>query len=160
MVGAAASGFNEAPHEENGAPRKGAPRVPTFRPSLRVRLRLGVVLLSVDLLRELVLLLVHERLVLRRQLAAVEGPHVAGLLVEGRLLAFEPRCLARRQLAARHALGDPVLLVLLALRDLAGSLALRLGVVLLPVDAFRELVLLLIDDGLVLRRQMAAVEGA
>src|SRR4029077_13695364 len=77
----------------------------------------GIVLVRVDLLRHLVLLLVDLRFFGGRQFSAVRRAGGACFLIDGRFLLFEVGGFAGSQLAALHAVGDAVLLVLFALRD-------------------------------------------
>src|SRR6266478_2524560 len=65
----------------------------------------------------LFLLLVDLRFFRRGQFSAVGGAVRAGFLVDGRFLLFEVGGFTRSQLAALHAIGDAVLLVLFSLRD-------------------------------------------
>src|SRR6266481_2280700 len=77
----------------------------------------GVVLVGVNLLRHLILLLVDPGFFGRRQLSAVGRAVRAGFLVDGRFLVFKVGGFSGSELAALHAVGDAVLLVLFALRD-------------------------------------------
>src|SRR5229473_1173890 len=77
----------------------------------------GIVLVGVDLLRHLILLLVDLGFFGRRQLSAVGRAVRAGFLVDGRFLVFKVGGFSGSELAALHAVGDAVLLVLFALRD-------------------------------------------
>src|SRR5208337_2291911 len=80
-------------------------------------LRVGVVLLVVDVLGSGVLFLVDLLLFAGCELAAVCGTIRLHLLVDALLLVFQLGGLARGQLPALHALRNAVLLVFLALRN-------------------------------------------
>src|SRR5271167_33662 len=74
----------------------------------------GVVLVLINLFRELILLLIQGGLVGPGQFAVVQFAHVALFLVHGRFFLLQVRGLAGSQFAALHAVGDAVLLVLFA----------------------------------------------
>src|SRR5262249_41777769 len=87
--------------------------------------RLRVVLLTVDAARDAVLLALDEGALARGQRSAVGRAHCADLAVQMGLAALEPRGLPRRQLSARDALRDALLLPVLAVRDRSGFGGLR-----------------------------------
>src|SRR5229473_2868691 len=80
-------------------------------------LRLGVVLVGVNLLGHLILLSVDLLLFRRGQLAAVGRAVRLGFAVDGRFFRFQVSGFTGCQLAALHALRDAVLLIFSALRD-------------------------------------------
>src|ERR1700722_3772069 len=77
----------------------------------------GVVLIAVDAAGFLILLFVQRLAVLLGELAVVLGAHAPLFLVDAGFLVFEVRRLTGRELTTLHALGDSVLLILLALID-------------------------------------------
>src|SRR5579863_9843690 len=76
-----------------------------------------IVLVVVNLMGKLVLLLVQRGFVRVVQVAVIPLTHVALFLFHLRLLLFEIRSFTRGQLSALHAVGDAVLLILLAVLD-------------------------------------------
>src|SRR5579864_2323585 len=120
-----------------------------------------VVLVPVDLARLAVLLAIDLGMLLRRQLAAVGLPVGPNLLVDARLVVLKVRGFTGRQLAALDALRDAVLLILLALADFALGIRILHGrVVLVPINLLRQLILLLVQRGLVGGRELAVVQFA
>src|SRR5271165_4444946 len=88
----------------------------------------GVMLVLINLVRQLVLLLVQGGLVCSSQLAVVERAHVLFFVVQVGLFLFEVGGLASRKFAALYAVGNAVLLVFFALVDgLAGHGRGRVG---------------------------------
>lgn len=85
--------------------------------ALAVVLRRGVVLVVIDLLRKLILLLVDLLLLRARQLAAVGRAIRPRFAVDGRFFILEIGGLAGCKLSALDSVRDPVLLILLTLRD-------------------------------------------
>src|SRR5208283_795580 len=79
--------------------------------------RVGVVLVVVDLVRQLILLLVDLLFFGLRQLPTIGCTIRTRLTVNGRFFRFEIGSFASRQLPALDAVGNPVLLVFLPLCD-------------------------------------------
>lgn len=80
-------------------------------------LHFRVVLVTVDAARLLVLLLVNRLAILMGQVPVILRAHASLFLVDARFLVLQPAGFARCQLAALYAVGDPALLVALALLD-------------------------------------------
>ncbi len=78
-----------------------------------------VVLVVVNLATDLILLPVDLSLLVIGEIAAIGLPVRAHLFVDVRFLLFQILGLVGGQLAGFHAIGDPALLILLALIDLA-----------------------------------------
>src|SRR5262249_56210213 len=82
--------------------------------ALRIRVLHGpVVLVLVNLLRQLILLLVDHGPIRAREFAAVLAAHQLLFFVQVRFFALEIRGFTSRQLSARDAVGDAVLLLFL-----------------------------------------------
>src|SRR5208337_2976129 len=123
-------------------------------------LRVGVVLLVVDVLGSGVLFLVDLLLLAGCKLAAVCRAIRLHLLVDALLLVFELGGFAGSQLAALYALGYTVLLILAALPNLIVTVMRGIGVVLVLINLIGKLVLLRVDLLLFGLRQLSAVGGA
>src|SRR6185437_903679 len=117
-------------------------------------------LLAVDVPRRLVLLVVHLGLLSSRQLAAVRCAVRFHLLVDALLLILEFRRFSGGQLPALHALRDAVLLILAPLSDFVVSVLCCVGVVLVLVNVFGNLILLFVDLLFFRSRQLSAVRRA
>jgi hypothetical protein len=119
-----------------------------------------VVLVLINLLGELVLLAIDLGALLRRQLAAIEGALGIDFLVDGRFLLLQMTSFAGRQLAARDALTNAVLLVFRSLADFALWIGvLHRGIVLVLVNLLGKLVLLLLQSSAVRLGEMAVIHG-
>ena len=78
---------------------------------------LGVVLVGVNLLRQMVLLLIQRGAVGRGEMSIVELAHVMLFVIYSGFLLFKIVSLAGGELAAFYAIANAVLLVFLALID-------------------------------------------
>lgn len=76
-----------------------------------------VVLVLVDLLRHLVLLLIEGLAILLGQLAVIHLAHVALFLVQRMFFLLQVAGFVLRELAALHALMNPILLIFFPLTD-------------------------------------------
>src|SRR5215831_8855020 len=122
-------------------------------------LHASVVLLGVDVGGRVILLMVHESLFVRRELAAIGFAHAVHFAVQPLLLLFQAGGFSGSQLAAFDALCNAILLVLLAFAHFAVAVVLGCGVVLVVVDAIREAILLIIQLGAINGGEVAVVLG-